>query len=198
MFSKKGHHLMKKICVFCGSSKGLAPVYSNYALQLGEYLAANSVSLIYGGGDIGLMGILSTAVMNKGGHVTGIIPEMLHANIPHKDISELIIVKSMHERKALMYGMSDAFICIPGGIGTLEELLEVFTWLQLGYHSKPVSLLNINGFYNGLIRQFETMVSNGFLKQSHLSNLLVRENIDGLLDEMFSSENQYTAKWDLS
>jgi uncharacterized protein (TIGR00730 family) len=190
--------LMKKVCVFCGSSKGSDPIYSHNALMLGEYLAANSVALIYGGGDIGLMGILSSAVMSKGGHVTGIIPEMLHASVPHKNISELIVVKSMHERKALMYSMSDAFICLPGGIGSLEELLEVFTWLQLGYHSKPVSLLNVNGFYNDLIRQFEIMVTKGFLKQSHLSNLIVKENIDGLLDEMFSSEIHYTAKWNQS
>lgn len=176
---------MKKICVFCGSSTGKNPVYSSLAVSLGEYLARNSVSLVYGGGDIGLMGLLSTTVMKCGGYVTGIIPELISSQIPHKNISELIVVKTMHERKALMYSMSDAFICLPGGIGTLEELLEVFTWLQLGYHSKPVLLLNINGFYNNLIRQFELMVEEGFLSRTHLSNLLVKDNADNLLDEIF-------------
>jgi len=189
---------MKKICVFCGSSKGSDPEYSQYALQLGEYLAANSIGLVYGGGNIGLMGILSSAVMNNGGNVTGIIPEKLYANVPHKNITELIVVKNMHERKALMYEMSDAFICLPGGIGSLEELLEVFTWMQLGYHSKPVTLLNINGFYNSLISQLRLMVDQGFMKEFHLSNLIVRENLDSLLETVFSSEIKYSEKWDVS
>ncbi len=187
---------MKKICVFCGSSSGKNPVYSSSAVMLGEYLAQNSVSLIYGGGDVGLMGTLSSTMMERGGHVTGIIPEMIHEHVPHKNISDLIIVKTMHERKALMYSMSDAFICLPGGIGSLEELLEVFTWLQLGYHSKPVILLNINGFYNNLLKQLELMVTEGFLKESHLSNLIVKENMDNLLNEIFSSDIHYNSKWD--
>lgn len=177
---------MKKICVFCGSSTGNDPVYSTFAVRLGEYLAERSVSLVYGGGDIGLMGLLSSTVMKCGGHVTGIIPELISSQVPHKNISELIVVKTMHERKAMMYSISDAFICLPGGIGSLDELLEVFTWLQLGYHSKPVLLLNINGFYNDLIRQFELMVAEGFLKRSHLSNLIVKDDIDNLLDEIFT------------
>lgn len=144
------------------------------------------------------MGILSTAVMNNGGHVTGIIPEMLYASVQHNTITELIVVKNMHERKALMYEMSDAFICLPGGIGSLEELLEVFTWMQLGYHSKPVTLLNINGFYNNLISQFRIMVDQGFLKEFHLSNLIVRDKIDGLLETIFSSAINYSEKWDVS
>lgn len=177
---------MKNICVFCGSSTGTDPVYSDFAAKLGNYLAENSVSLIYGGGDIGLMGILSSTVMDKGGHVTGIIPKLLHDSVPHRSISSLIVVETMHQRKSLMYSMSDAFICLPGGIGSLEELLEVFTWLQLGYHSKPVLVLNINGFYNNLIKQFELMVEEGFLKKTHLSNLIVRDNIENLLDEICS------------
>lgn len=188
---------MKKICVFCGSSTGKDPVYTDFAVKLGNYLAENSVSLIYGGGDIGLMGILSSTVMNSGGHVTGIIPKMIHDNVKHRDISELIVVETMHQRKSLMYSMSDAFICLPGGIGSLEELLEVFTWLQLGYHSKPVLLLNINGFYNNLIRQFELMVEEGFLKESHLSNLIVKETLDNLVNEIFSSTIHTDNKWDM-
>lgn len=187
---------MKKICVFCGSSSGNNPVYTNTALKLGDYFADNSISLVYGGGNIGLMGIISSTVMDKGGHVTGIIPEMLHENVTHKGISELIVVKTMHERKALMYSMSDAFICLPGGIGSLEEVLEVFTWLQLGYHSKPVVLLNINGFYNNLIKQLEFMVEEGFLKKEHFSNLIVRDNLDNLIFDIFSADIHYNNKWE--
>ena len=187
---------MKRVCVFCGSSRGKNPVYSDSAIRLGEYLAENSVSLIYGGGDIGLMGLLSSAMMRKGGHVTGIIPEMINENVPHSNITELIVVKTMHERKALMYSMSDAFICLPGGIGSLDELLEVFTWLQLGYHSKPVLVLNVNGFYNHLIKQLEFMVTEGFLKETHFSNLIVKENLDNLLNELFLSDIHHDTKWD--
>lgn len=187
---------MKNICVFCGSSSGKDPVYSDFAIKLGDYFVRNSISLIYGGGDIGLMGILSSTVMKGGGHVTGIIPEMINKNVPHKNISELIIVETMHQRKSLMYSLSDAFICLPGGIGSLEELLEVFTWLQLGYHSKPVLLLNIKGFYNNLIRQFELMVEEGFLKESHLSNLIIKDNLDNLLKEIVCSNIHNDNKWD--
>lgn len=186
---------MKKICVFCGSSTGKSPIYSNTALKLGNYFAENEISLIYGGGNIGLMGIISSTVMDRGGHVIGIIPEMIHENVTHKGISELIVVKTMHERKALMYSMSDAFICLPGGIGSLEELLEVFTWLQLGYHSKPVMILNIKGFYNNLIKQLEFMVEEGFLKEEHLSNLIVKDNIDNLIDDIFTEHIHYNSKW---
>jgi uncharacterized protein (TIGR00730 family) len=189
---------MKKICVFCGSNRGTDPAYSQCALYLGEYLAANSIALVYGGGNIGLMGLLSTTVMANGGHVTGIIPEMLYTSVPHKHITELIVVKTMHERKALMYEMSDAFICLPGGIGSLEELLEVFTWMQLGYHAKPVAVLNINGFYNSLITQLRLMVEQGFLKESHMSNLIIRDNILSLLESIFKSEINYTGKWNIS
>jgi len=188
---------MKKICVFCGSSSGKNPDYSNYAAKLGEYFVHNSISLIYGGGDVGLMGTISSTVMNKGGHVTGIIPEMINEHVPHKNISRLIIVKTMHERKAMMYSMSDAFICLPGGIGTLEELMEVLTWLQLGYHSKPVMILNINGFFNNLINQLQFMVTEGFLKEAHFSNLLIKDNLDNLLKEMFSTDIHHDTKWDL-
>ncbi len=187
---------MKKICVFCGSSSGNNPVYANHAIKLGINLALNSISLIYGGGDVGLMGILSSAVMDRGGYVTGIIPEMINEHVSHKKISELIVVKTMHERKALMYSMSDAFICMPGGIGSLDELMEVFTWLQLGYHSKPVLLLNINGFYDNLIKQFEFMVAEGFLMKSHLSNLIVKNNLDNILNELFSTDIHYNSKWE--
>ena len=187
---------MKKICVFCGSNPGKNPIYIDFAVKLGEYMARNSISLVYGGGNFGLMGAISTAMMEYGGHVTGVIPELINEHVGHNNVSELIIVKTMHERKSLMYSMSDAFISLPGGIGSLEELLEVFTWLQLGYHFKPVLIFNINGFYDNLLEQFKVMVREGFLRDSHLANLIVKDNLDsGFLDEMFSMDLFYDSKW---
>ena len=143
-----------------------------------------------------MMGAISTAIMKKGGHVTGIIPELIDKQVGHNNISELIVVKTMHERKSLMYSLSDAFICLPGGIGSLEEFLEVFTWLQLGYHFKPVLIFNINGFYDNLLKQFEVMVQEGFLRKAHLANLIVKDNLDSnFLDEMFSMDLFYDSKW---
>lgn len=185
---------MKNLCVFCGSSAGNNPVYSKTALELGRYMARNSINLVYGGGDVGLMGILSSTVMENGGHVTGIIPELLHAMVPHRKISELIVVRDMHERKSLMYRMSDAFVCMPGGIGSLDELMESFTWLQLGYHNKPVCVLNVNGYYSGLLDQFKFMVAEGFLRKEHLSSLLVSENIEGLLELLKSFRYKASSK----
>ena len=167
----------------------------DFAVKLGEYLAQNSVSLVYGGGSYGLMGAISTAMMQKDGHVTGIIPELINEHVGHNNISELIVVKTMHERKSLMYNLSDAFICLPGGIGSLEEFLEVFTWLQLGYHSKPVLIFNINGFYDNILKQLSTMVGEGFLRESHLANLIVKDNLDNVLDELFSKDLFYDSKW---
>ncbi|HOP29165.1 MAG TPA: TIGR00730 family Rossman fold protein [Spirochaetota bacterium] len=186
---------MKKICVFCGSSRGYSPVYSEYADRLGTYLAERGIGLVYGGGNVGLMGIVSSAVMNNGGHVTGVIPEKLYQKVPHEHISELIVVNDMHERKAMMYRLSDGFICLPGGIGSLEELLEVFTWVQLGYLTKPVCILNINGYYTPLLKQFEIMLQEGFLKESHHENLLIRTEINGITEEMFSLVINTGDKW---
>ena len=189
-------NIMKTICIFCGSNPGNNPIYMDFAVKLGELMAQNSISLVYGGGNYGLMGAISTAIMGKGGHVTGIIPELIDKQVGHNNISELIVVKTMHERKSLMYSLSDAFICLPGGIGSLEEFLEVFTWLQLGYHFKPVLIFNINGFYDNLLKQFEVMVQEGFLREAHLTNLIVKDNLDSnFLDEMFSMDLFYDSKW---
>ncbi|HPS59320.1 MAG TPA: TIGR00730 family Rossman fold protein [Spirochaetota bacterium] len=185
---------MKNLCVFCGSSAGNNPVYRETALQLGRYMVSNSINLVYGGGDVGLMGILSSTVMENGGHVTGIIPELLHAMVPHRKISELIVVRDMHERKSLMYRMSDAFLCMPGGIGSLDELMESFTWLQLGYHNKPVCVLNVNGYYSGLLAQLKFMAAEGFLREEHLSSLLVSENIEGLMELLKSFRYKASSK----
>jgi len=182
---------MKNICVFCGSSAGINPLYSEAAAQLGRYLAENGVNLVYGGGNVGLMGILSGSVMESGGSVTGIIPELLHSLVPHRHITELIVVNDMHQRKSLMYRMSDAFICMPGGIGSLDELLESFTWLQLGYHTKPVCVLNINGYYSRLLDQLEFMVTEGFLSSRNLELLTITGRIEGILELLHSRGNAH-------
>ncbi len=174
---------------------GNNPVYGETAEKIGVHLAEREIGLVYGGGNVGLMGIVSSAVMKNGGHVTGIIPEKLYRKVPHQHISELVVVNDMHERKSMMYRLSDGFICLPGGIGSLEELLEVFTWVQLGYLKKPVCILNINGFYTPLLKQFETMLNEGFLKETHHENLLIRTEIDGITEEMFSLEIKTGDKW---
>lgn len=186
---------MKKVCVFCGSSKGNNSIYSDYARTLGRLLAENSIDLVYGGGNIGLMGIISRTVLEHGGHVTGIIPELLHSKVPHEELSELKIVKNMHERKSLMYSMSDGFICLPGGIGSLEEVLEAFTWLQLGYHKKPVCLINAGGYYDHLIRQLEIMVQEGFMKKTHFDSLIIKEDLNEIIQDMRSAPLETEDKW---
>jgi len=187
--------IMKKICVFCGSSKGVNPIYAQSAEKLGQILAENSIELVYGGGNVGLMGILSQAVMQNGGRVTGIIPEKLNNSVPHDVITELRVVDHMHDRKSLMHELSEGFICLPGGIGSLEEMFEAFTWLQLGYHEKPVCLLNINGYYSGILQQLDHMVEEGFLKDKHREGLIVTESLDGIIDKIKNYVNHYTGKW---
>lgn len=177
---------MKSICVFCGSSTGKSPEFKNAALQTGKYFAENDIMLIYGGGNVGLMGIVSHSVMNYGGKVTGVIPNfMMEREWGDESITKLIRVNSMHERKKKMADLSDAFIALPGGIGTLDELFEIFTWRQLNLHSKPIGLLNINGYYDSMINFLQTMVANGFLKRETLDVLVVKDNIEGLIDHLF-------------
>ncbi|QJQ05144.1 TIGR00730 family Rossman fold protein [Undibacterium piscinae] len=147
---------MKSICVFCGASSGASEVYADGARQLAASLVKRQISLVYGGGNIGLMGVIADEVMRLGGHVTGVIPQaLMDKEVGHTGLSKLHIVRNMHERKALMADLSDGFIAMPGGIGTLEELFEIFTWLQLGFHEKPLGLLNIAGFYDELLVFFK-------------------------------------------
>ncbi|MBI1386269.1 MAG: TIGR00730 family Rossman fold protein [Rhizobiales bacterium] len=156
---------MIKICVYCGSGLGRAPTYRKAAIQLGRALAENGIGLVYGGGSLGLMGEVARSVLEHGGHVTGIIPGFLteHEKML-KDVQELIVTEDMHERKKLMFERSDAFVALPGGIGTLEELVEQLTWGQLGRHSKPVVLANIGGFWNPLIELFQHMRAENFIR----------------------------------
>jgi uncharacterized protein (TIGR00730 family) len=159
---------MKRICVFCGSSAGARPEYAEAARALGTLLARRGLGLVYGGGNVGLMGIVADAAMTAGGEVTGIIPDaLLKMEVGHRDITTLHVVGSMHERKAMMAELSDAFIALPGGIGTLEELFEVWTWGQLGLHPKPLGFLDVAGYYTHLHTFLDHAAAEGFLKQRH-------------------------------
>ena len=176
---------MQRICVYCGSSSGFDPVYKTAAIEMGKLLAGRKIGLVYGAGNIGLMGTLADAVLANGGEVTGVIPHHLIAmEVGHPRLTSLIAVDTMHTRKHRMAEMSDAFIAMPGGIGTAEEILEVFTWLQLGIHSKPVGLLNTNGYYNHLLRFIEHMEATGFLKQEHREMLMVDDDIPRLMEKL--------------
>lgn len=178
---------MKSICVFCGSSMGNNPDFKNTAVQIGKYFADNDIMLVYGGGNVGLMGVLSHSVMNNGGKVTGVIPNfMMEKEWGDESVTKLHQVGSMHERKKLMSDIADAFIAIPGGIGTLDELFEIFTWKQLNLHSKPIGLLNTNGYYNSMIEFLNNIVANGFMKQEILDYLIIKDNIEDLIDSLFN------------
>ncbi|MFM8552743.1 MAG: TIGR00730 family Rossman fold protein [Nitrospiraceae bacterium] len=173
---------MKRICVFCGSREGARPVYAETARTLGGLLARDGIGLVYGGGGIGLMKVLADAVLDAGGTVTGVIPHALTVKeIAHPRVTDLRIVGSMHERKALMAELSDAFIALPGGYGTLEEFCEVVTWAQLGLHHKPCGLLNVAGFYDPLLAQLDRQVAEGFLSPATRTLVMESRDPNGLL-----------------
>jgi len=167
---------MKRICVFCGSSEGANVAYKSKAVALGRLMAQNKIELVYGGGGIGLMGVIANAVMTNGGTVIGVIPRFLaDRELGHQEISELILTDSMHQRKQKMAELADGFIALPGGFGTLEELCEILTWVQLSIIEKPVAILNTNGYFDNLIALFEHMTKERFLKESN-KNLLLKAN----------------------
>ncbi|YCA13540.1 TIGR00730 family Rossman fold protein [Bacillus sp. AK128] len=186
---------MKRICVFCGSSTGAHSNYIEQAKLLGAFLAKQDIELIYGGGNVGVMGEISRTVMAHGGKVTGVIPKLIHERVDHVELTNLHVVENMHERKAKMYELSDGFIALPGGIGTLEELAEVMTWYQIGYHGKPIALYNINQFYEKFIQLLEHMVNEGFLKEDYLTSMIVDEHPQGLVDKMRAFESKTIDKW---
>jgi uncharacterized protein (TIGR00730 family) len=162
---------LKSLCVYLGANKGAAPVYAEAARGLGAALAKAGVRLVYGGGAVGLMGVLANAVMEGGGQVTGIIPQFLKdREVMLREVDDLIVTADMHQRKSMMFERADAFVALPGGIGTLEEVVEVMTWAQLDQHVKPVVIVNINGFWDPLIALFDRMMKEGFLHQSFMGN----------------------------
>jgi uncharacterized protein (TIGR00730 family) len=174
---------MKRLCVFCGSSSGTNPKYLSLASELGEKMAQRQIGLVYGGASIGLMGKVADEVLNKKGIVIGVIPESLTSlEIIHRGLTEQHVVQGMHERKKLMYDFSDAFVAIPGGMGTLDEMCEILTWAQLKYHQKPCYILNTYGFYDALLSHFNFIHREGFLKKEHLDLVRVVNNVDELLD----------------
>jgi uncharacterized protein (TIGR00730 family) len=187
---------MKSITIFCGSSDGSEDIYRSQAISLGKTLAQRNIQIVYGGAKVGLMGAVADAALDEGGAVTGVLPRFLRTReIAHERLSELIMVDSMHERKTKMHELSDGFIALPGGFGTLEELFEILTWAQLGLHKKPVGLLNVEGFYDHLQHLLNTMVAKGFLKEVNYSMLLVDNDIPELLDKMNRYRAPVVGKW---
>jgi uncharacterized protein (TIGR00730 family) len=187
---------MRRLCVFCGSSEGRDPAYRQAARALGETLAANGIGLVYGGAAVGLMGALADAALGAGGEVSGVMPRALvEKEIAHNRLSDLRVVGSMHERKALMAELSDGFVALPGGIGTFEELFEMWTWAQLGHHGKPCALLNVRGFYNGLIAFLDQVAERGFMKGAHRAMLIVGQEPMELIERLRAYEPPAVSKW---
>lgn len=170
------------LAVYCGSSAGNNIEYENATKFFGKYLALNNIDVVYGGGRVGLMGTLADSVLEHGGKVCGVIPEKLKdKELAHTGVTELKVVKDMHERKATMAEMSDAFVALPGGAGTLEEIFEVWTWAQLGFHSKPCAFYNVNGFYDKLLDMITSMSTEGFLKEEYVNMLIQTDNKEELI-----------------
>lgn len=187
---------MKRICVFCGSSQGNRPEYRAAAEELGAELVRRKIGLVYGGGNVGLMGVLADAVLKAGGEAVGVIPENLIAReIGHNGLTKLHVVHSMHERKALMADLSDAFIALPGGFGTLEEFCEIVTWAQLGLHSKPCDILNVQRYYSPLLAMFDHAVQERFLKIENRGLVLARDSVAGLLRALEEWRPVRVEKW---
>ena len=186
---------VKSICVQCGSSAGNVESYKEQAYRMGELLASESIRLIYGGSNIGLMGAVARGCLENGGEVVAIIPEKIKNMVDMLDVSELIVVQTMHERKAKMNELADAFIAMPGGFGTLEELFEVLTWNQLHYISKPVALYNIENYYNTLIAFLKVSVGAGFIRQEHLEMLVCENNPAEILRKFSEYKPVQIAKW---
>src|SRR5258705_2094769 len=173
---------LRRVCVFCGSKHGVRPEYAEAARAMGAALVAMGVDLVYGGGKVGLMGVVADAVLEAGGEVIGVIPDhMSDREIAHYGLTELRVVGSMHERKAQMYELSDGFAALPGGLGTLEELFEITTWSQLGLHAKPTGLLDVGGFYSPLVGFLDQLVTDGFVSESHRRLLRVAADPTDLL-----------------
>ena len=187
---------MTNLLLFCGSSTGNDPEIVEMAKRLGRYLAEQKYRLIYGGGNVGLMGIIANAVMEHGGEVIGIIPEFLMVReVGHVEVTEFYKVKTMHERKALMCDKADIIMAIPGGFGTFDELFEMLTWLQLGLHTKPIGLLNINGFFDLLLKQLDLMVEKGFLRPNNKELINVDESYEALLSTLSKTKVTPDTKW---
>lgn len=187
---------LRRICVYCGSNHGNDPSHRASAHELGAFLARNGIGLVYGGGNIGLMGAVADGTLSQNGEVIGVIPKsLMEKELGHGGVTELHVVSSMHERKKMMVDLSDGFIALPGGFGTLDELFETLTWLQLSFHDKPVALLNIGGFFDGLITFIAHMSQSGFLKPEHAACVLVENEPEKLLASMEAFRPPDLGKW---
>jgi len=187
---------MKRVGVFCGSSPGARPEYSQAATQLGRALVRQGIGLVYGGGNVGIMGVIANAVLEAGGEVIGVIPKALATKeLAHNGVTDLRVVGSMHDRKALMAELSDGFIALPGGLGTLEEFFEVLTWAQLGMHQKPCGLLNVYQYFTQLISFIDFAIEQRFVKEAHRALILIDENPESLLEKFKTYQAPRLEKW---
>jgi uncharacterized protein (TIGR00730 family) len=187
---------LRRICVYCGSNAGNDPAHRAAAHDLGAFLAHSGIGLVYGGGNVGLMGAVADGALSQNGEVIGVIPKsLMEKELGHGGVTELHVVTSMHERKQMMVDLSDGFIALPGGFGTLDELFETLTWLQLSFHDKPVGLLNVGGFFDGLIEFIDHMSRSGFLKPEHARCVLVANDPTLLLAAMESFRPPDLGKW---
>jgi uncharacterized protein (TIGR00730 family) len=188
--------VIKRLCVFCGSSGGNRNAYQEAAAKLGCQLAASRIALVYGGGRVGLMGVLADSVLRAGGEVIGVMPRTLvEKEIAHAGLTQLHVVETMHERKALMADLADAFVLLPGGFGSWEEFCEVVTWLQLGMHRKPCGILNVAGYYGALLALTEHAVGEGFVASAHNEMVIVQDDVEQLLSQLHTAPLPSVAKW---
>ena len=187
---------MQALTVFCGANTGSDPVYTEVARQMGHLLASEGIALVYGGGKVGLMGVIADAVLEKGGKVIGVIPHFLaHKEVEHTGVTEMHYSETMHERKMRMFELSDGAIAMPGGFGTLDELFELCTWAQLGHHAKPLAILNVNGFYDTLLQFLNRVVSDGFLKIENRGIILDAVQPTEVLKKMRNYQPVHVPKW---
>lgn len=188
--------MIGRICVFCGSNSGNNGAYIEAAVSLGSLFAREGITLVYGGGSVGLMGQLADAVLHSGGEVIGVIPHALWAReVGHRGLTDLRIVETMHERKAMMADLADAFIALPGGLGTFEEIFEIWTWAQLGLHAKPLGFLDINGYYAPLMQFLDRAVKEGFVREEHRATALVDADAASLLKKFDAWKPPKVQKW---
>jgi uncharacterized protein (TIGR00730 family) len=186
---------MKRICVNCGSNSGNNPAYLEMAENLGQILVRRNIELVYGGASVGLMGKVADAVIQSGGSAIGVIPKLFANKVSYQGLTELYIVDSMHERKAKMFELSDGFIALPGGFGTIEEITELLTWAQLGINKKPCGIINVNGYFDNLLAFFDRSVADGFIKEDHRDMLIIEETPEILLDRFEEYNAPSIGKW---
>jgi uncharacterized protein (TIGR00730 family) len=188
--------MAKRLCVFCGSNAGVRPAYAETAVALGKLLASRGIAIVFGGSHLGLMGAVAQAALDAGGEVTGVIPRALVAKeVADLGLADLRVVESMHERKALMAELADGFIALPGGFGTFEEFCEILTWAQLGFHGKPCGLLNVEGYYDHLLKLFDHAVEEGFVKPQHREMVLCESDPGALVERVLAFTPPHEEKW---